>query len=223
MLTISSTTLDFLEALSAHNNREWFHANKAFYQQARQDFEKFIEKLLQRVDEFYPLGLLRAKDCIYRQQRDIRFSKDKTPYTTHMSAIIAPGGKKMTHIPFYLRIKPDGVSMLGAGAWECSAQQLYQIRQEIDYNPQPLKDILAAPSFRQYFGDLKGERLKRPPKGYQEDHPDIAILKQKEFYAEHILTEKEYRAPDFMSYVVEVFLAAFPLVTYLNHAWVEAE
>lgn len=194
------------------------HDNKDFYQQARHAFVLFIEQLIQAVDEFYPLGLLQAKDCIYRQQRDIRFSKDRTPYTTHMSALIAPGGKKFTQVPFYLRIKPDGVSILGAGIWDCTAQQLYNIRQEIDYNPQPLKEAINAPAFRKYFGGIQGESLKRPPKGYQADHPDIDLIKRKEFWIEHPITEREYLADNFLSYTVEVFKVAKPMVDYLNEA-----
>lgn len=218
MPAISPTTISFLRALSQNNNREWMHAHKDFYQQARHEFALFIKDLIQAVDEFYPLGPLQPKNCIYRQQRDIRFSKDKTPYTTHMSALIAPGGKKYTQVPFYLRIKPDGESIIGAGVWNCSAQQLHSIRQEIDYNPQPLKEAIQTPSFRKYFGDIQGESLKRPPKGYEADHPDIGLIKKKEFWLEHIITEKEYCSDNFLAYVLEVFQTAKPLADYINQA-----
>jgi len=228
MQTISPTTVEFLKALSAHNSREWFHANQSFYQQARQEFAAFIAELLKAVDTFHPLGMIQPKDCIYRQQRDVRFSPDKTPYTTHMSALIAPGGKKTPQVPFYIRIKPDGVSMLGAGAWGGSAPQLYRIRQEIDYNPQPLQAILHHPDFQQYFGAIQGESLKRPPKGYAPDHPHLDLLKRKEWYVQHTLTEKEYlrsggRSENFLPYATTVLKAAKPLVDYLNEAWEEEE
>lgn len=218
MPAISAITVRFLKALSQNNNREWMHANKDFYQQARHEFALFIEQLIQAVDAFYPLGLLQPKDCLYRQQRDVRFSKDKTPFTTHMSALIAPGGKKTTRVPFYLRIKPDGASILGAGVWGCSGQQLYNIRQEIDYNPQPLKEAIQAPAFRKYFGEIQGETLKRPPKGYEADHPDIDLIKRKEFWIEHPVTEQEYLSDAFLAYTVEVFKVAKPLANYINQA-----
>ncbi len=197
------------------------HANKSFYQEARQAFETFIGELLKAVDTFHPLGLLQPKDCIYRQQRDVRFSPDKTPYTTHMSALIAPGGKKTVQIPFYIRIKPDGESVLGAGAWGGSGAQLYHIRQEIDYNPQPLLETLSTPDFQKYFGEIKGQSLKRPPKGYAPGHPHIELLKKKEWYIQHTITEKQYRSENFLAYATEVFKTAKPFVDYLNEAWQE--
>lgn len=223
MQTISSTTIEFLQALSANNSREWLHANKPFYQQARQEFADFIEELLKAVDTFHPFGIIRAKDCIYRQQRDVRFSPDKTPYTTHMSALIAPGGKKATQVPFYIRIKPDGVSMLGAGAWGGDGAQLYRIRQEIDYNPQPLLNITHHPDFQKYYDTLQGQSLKRPPKGYSADHPHIDLLKKKEWYLQHIITEKEYRATNFLTYATAVLKAAKPFIDYMNVPWEEEE
>ncbi len=218
MKAISPNTIHFLKNLSENNNREWYHAHKDEYQQARHDFEAFIEQVLQEVTPFYSLGMLRAKDCIYRQQRDIRFSHDKTPYTTHMSALIGPGGKKTTQVPFYLRIKPDGLSMLGAGAWEGAARQLHLIRQEIDYNPTPLKALISQPDFQQYFGTIQGVSLKRPPKGYAADHPDIDLIKMKEWYISHTLTETMYQANDFLDYVITVFRSAKPFVNYMNRA-----
>ncbi len=195
------------------------HANKPFYQEARQVFEAFIAELLKAVDAFHPLGMLQPKDCIYRQQRDVRFSKDKTPYTTHMSALIAPGGKKTTQIPFYIRIKPDGVSVLGAGVWGGSGSQLYRIRQEIDYNPQPLNKTLSSPGFQKYFGTIHGASLKRPPKGYTPDHPDIDLLKMKQWYVQHVITENEYFSDNFLTYATHVFKTTKPFVDYLNAAW----
>lgn len=216
MNKVSETTVNFLVDIGENNEREWFHSNKAYYNQAKQDFVDLVDNVISRVGEFNDLGSLQAKDCMYRIQRDVRFSPDKTPYNSHFSAVISPGGKKTKHTPFFFRIKPDTPELcrIGGGIWHGDGKQLAAIRQEIDYNAAELKSIIESPSFKKYFPILEGEKLKRPPKGYDKDHPDIELLKMKQFLVWHPLPKELYASDDFVDYVVDIYKWMLPFLKF---------
>lgn len=213
---ISKNTIDFLKDLSLNNEREWFHANKPRYEHAKNDFAEVINTIIERIRKYNDLGPLEAKQCMYRIQRDIRFSPDKTPYNTHFSAVISPGGKKTTHTPFFFRIKPDmpSLCLVGGGIWYADGKQLAAIRQEIDYNADQLKSIINEPLFKKYFTQLEGEKLKRPPKGYDKGHPNIEWLKMKQFMVWHPLSEDLYTSEGFVNYVIDVYKSMLPFLKF---------
>ncbi len=167
--------LDFARALHDNNNKPWFEAHRAQYDEARACFEDFVQEIIIGIDRFDPLPGLRPADCIYRIHRDIRFSKDKSPYKDYMSAVIAPGGRKATRSPYYIHLSP-GHSMLAGGAHQPTREQLALFREEIAAGAPELHRIVSAPAFRRYFGELTGERLKTAPRGYPQDHPQIEWL-----------------------------------------------
>lgn len=217
---ISKATFKFLKDLQANNNRDWFKANKDRYDAARAEFEVFITKLHSEIVKFDDsIGLIEPKKTIFRIYRDVRFSKNKDPYKTNFGAHIHPGDKQALHsvAGYYIHIEPGGKSMLAGGAYLPQGPWLKAIRQEIDYNGKEFKKILNAKSFKNYF-NLEGEKLKRPPKGYDADHPDIELLKLKSFIAVNHPTDKLVESADFLKHCKKAFKVLYPFDQFLNPA-----
>src|SRR3546814_892993 len=173
---LKNKTFSFLRQLAENNNRDWFAANKSIYLDARADTEMFTASLIGEASRFDPtLAGLAPKDCLFRIYRDTRFSKDKTPYKTHMGLWLCPEGRNANGPGYYLHIAPGG-SFLAGGYWMPEATHLKAIRQEIDYNSGELKRIINAPSFRKLYKGLDTEHsLKTAPQGYPKDHPEIEL------------------------------------------------
>ncbi len=213
---LSQSTLQFLKELAENNNRDWFTENRKRYETAKKDLEKLVEAVLKGVNEFESLPNTEVKDCIFRINRDVRFSKDKSPYKQWFSAAVGPGGRHSGRTDFYLHIQP-GKSFLGAGMWAPTPKHLAKFRQEIDFNPQELKGIIEAPAFRDYFPEIWGESLQRMPKGYPETHPDIALLKRKQLFFMHKYTDADVMSPGFAAEVVKGCRLIKPFCDYLNY------
>ena len=217
---ISKATYSFLKDLKANNNRDWFQDNKPRYESARAEFEEFITKLHAAICKFDDsIGSIDPKKTIFRIYRDVRFSKNKDPYKTNFGAHIHPGDKQAVHsiAGYYIHIEPGGKSMLAGGAYQPQGPWLKAIRQEIDYNGKEFKKIINAKAFNTYY-QLEGEKLKRPPQGYDADHPDIELLKQKSFLAVHYPTDKVVQSPDFLKHCEKAFKALYPFDQFLNRA-----
>ncbi len=161
---------------------------------------------------------LEPKDCIFRINRDIRFSKDKTLYKTHFGAYMAQGGRKSMLPGYYLHLEPGNKSMLASGLYRPPGSLLSKVRQEIDYNGDDLVSIVEQKSWVNIFGDLQGERLTRAPKGYAIDHPLIKYLQLKSYLAVRPLKDSETTSSSFSKDLVQVFKQMKPLVDYLNTA-----
>ena len=212
------TTLQFLNKLRENNNREWFRAHKNDYEAARRDVEQLVSFLIPAIREFDPrIGNLTAGQCMFRIYRDIRFSKDKTPYKTYFGSYMAPGGRKSPLCGYYLHLEP-GNYLLAGGAYHPVGENLRNIRSEIYAHLEEFIQILEEPDFRQTFGQIVGDRLKRPPKGFQADTPGIEYLKMKDFTILHFLDEQQILSPDFAAYVLEVFRKMKPLNDFFNRA-----
>lgn len=210
------STLTFLSDISNHNNKSWFDQNRQAYEAAHEAFESFTNAL---IDEFRisdDLQDLIAKDCISRIYRDIRFSKDKSPYKTHMWATIAPGGKKATRMGYHFAIQPQGRSMIASGMWDPTTEQLTRFRQAIDQNAAEFKQVINEKTFVDYFGGIEGEKLKTAPQGYDRSHPEIELLQYKQILAAHNFTDPQVLAEDFLNQVVVCCRALRPFVDYLN-------
>ncbi len=169
----------FLSELAENNHKAWFDANRDRYQKLRADFVAFVDELLKEASLIdLTLAPLQAKDCIFRINRDVRFSANKNPYKTNFSAYLSKGGKKFPGAGYYFHFEP-GASFLAAGIWMPEADLLKAIRQEIDYEWSGFSKILLN---AQSAGlKLDGEKLTRPPKGYEADNPAIEVLKSKNF------------------------------------------
>ena len=209
-------TLDFLKGLIPNNNRAWFQAHKSDFDKASQAFEAFVVAL---IDELAPTEDLRGvspKECIFRIYRDVRFSKDKTPYKTHMSAYIAPGGRKAMAVGYYIQISPGGESIIAGGLHEPDPKRLAKFRQVIERDPRPFKKIIGAKAFREYFGEVEGEKLATAPRGYSKDHPEIELLRMKQITAYHRIPDRQLLAPDLVKETVKGLKLMKPFLVYLD-------
>ena len=172
----------FLKALSENNNRAWFDACKEDYLKAKSEAEILIDDCIQELGKDVPLPGLKAKSCMFRIYRDVRFSKNKDPFKKNFSALISAAGKKAGNEPsWYLHLEPGGC-FLASGVYEPSPEQLAAIRQEIEYNAEEFRSILAEPELKKRFGPLQGNQLKTAPKNYSKEHPDIDLLRYTQFY-----------------------------------------
>lgn len=215
--------LTFLSKLKKNNNREWFEKNKEAYLLIKDEFEALIEKFIKELSKADDsVKALEAKNCLFRIYKDVRFSKDKTPYKTHLGAYIARGGRKSEYAGYYLHLEPEN-SFLAGGIWMPEPKVLSAIRQEIDYNTESFLKIIRSSGFKKYFGEIQGEKLIRNPKEYPPDHPYIDYLKFKSFNVVHELTDKKITAKDFLKYSVMVYKSMKPLNDFLNAAVAEVK
>jgi uncharacterized protein (TIGR02453 family) len=221
MPEISKSTFQFLNDLKANNNREWFTENKKRYEAAKNEFEAFVDELIAKIVEFDPtIGHHKAKDCVFRIYRDVRFSKDKSPYKTHFGAHVTAAAKRSeihTRAGYYIHLEP-GASMLAGGAYLPEKDWLKSIRQEIDYNGAEFRKILDSKDFKSTFGQIEGESLKTTPKSYEPDHPEIDLLRQKSFLATHKLSDSQVTATDFLAHAAKVFSTLHPFDAFLNRS-----
>jgi len=216
---LQSSTLKFFKALKINNNKAWFDEHRKQYEEVKGDFILLIEKIIMGIATFdAPIGSLKAKDCMFRINRDVRFSKDKRPYKNNIAAYFNRNGKKGIGAGYYVHIEP-GASFVAGGMWMPEAKELAKIRQEIDYNFDAFKKIFSAPAFKKTFTEgIKGETLVRPPKGYEETHPGIEFLKLKSFIITKPFTDIEVQNPAFPKQVAATFKLMKPLTDFLNSA-----
>lgn len=210
--------MHFLEELQANNQREWMHAQEKRYKIARQYFITMIERLLPLLQNIDPqLVNLQAKDCMYRQARDIRFSKDKTPYKTHFSLAFAQGGKNSGKAVYYFQFGPS-VTFLGGGVYMPPSPVLKRIREEIDYCSEEWNSIVSNHSFKSLFGELDDVRMRTIPKGYEKEHPMASYLRLQSFTASATLQPQELLSPAVEQKIINSFQALVPFIHFLNRA-----
>ncbi|WP_294344785.1 DUF2461 domain-containing protein [Prosthecochloris sp.] len=211
-------SINFLDALRKNNNREWFQANKPFYDSARADVEQLVAVLIPVVREIDPeVDVVSPKECLFRIFRDVRFSKDKSPYKTNFGAFIARGGRKSPYAGYYLHIEP-GASFVGGGAYMPESRYLKAIRYEIFENIDEYKAILESEGFGKYYGGMFGEKLKTAPKGFPKDFPDIDLLKNKHYAVTHRVTDDFWFSASLVDDVAEMFSVLYGLNRFLNNA-----
>jgi uncharacterized protein (TIGR02453 family) len=211
-------TIAFLAELERNNNRDWFEANRKTYESAKKKLSALVQQVIDGIQMFDPeLGEQIPSKCMFRINRDVRFSNNKNPYKNNMGAYMAKGGKKSAYGGYYLHVQPNS-SFIGAGIWMPEAPILKSIRQELHYNHAAFRKILNAKSFKSHFGEMGGEQLKTSPKGFDADHPAIDLLRYKGFVVSHSFTDKEVCAVDFGQQVIEQFKHAAPFLHYLNNA-----
>jgi uncharacterized protein (TIGR02453 family) len=217
---IQRHTFDFLKELVENNNREWFQANKERYEAARENVIEFTGELLKHMHKIDP-GVdenLDAKKCVMRIYRDIRFSKNKTPYKNHFGISIPSKGLKAGGAEYFLHLSP-GNTFIAGGYWMPEASHLKSIRQEIDYNANDLKKTIDDKAFVKLFGDFrKQDQLKNVPKEYSADNENIDLLKLKSFVAFHKLKDERLFANDSVTFAAAICAKIYPLNVFLNNA-----
>lgn len=218
MEPIKKSTLEFLKKLKNNNNRDWFIENKPLYLDAKENFESFVQEIINKLIGFEPLMKgLEAKSCVYRINRDIRFSSDKSPYKSHMGAFIVRGGKQNGDklAGYYFHIEPQK-SIMAGGAYMPPTPWLSAIREKISDEPGKINKIIKAKDFVEYFGTVDGEKLKTAPKGYPSDHPQIELLKLKSYLVVNEVKDAIVTSEKFFDHIIKVFKAMKPLNDFLN-------
>ncbi len=214
----SISIINYLKELKNNNSREWFNDHKADYSAARDAFETLTQRfidLLQNEDEL--IYGVKPKECIFRIYRDVRFSKDKSPYKTQFGAYISRGGRKSELCGYYLHLEP-GASMLAGGLHMPPSNILYEVRDAIYADPDDLKKIINAPSFKKDFGKIEGDKLKMAPKGFSKDFEDIDLLKYKSFTICYPLEDEQIGQNNFIAEGVVVFKKMKPFNDFFNRA-----
>jgi uncharacterized protein (TIGR02453 family) len=211
--------LTFLKELSKNNNRDWFQANKSVYEEAKNEFEAFINSLIPAIAKFDDsVKLITAKDSIFRIYRDVRFAKDKSPYKTNFGAFIAKGGKKNHGPGYYFHMEP-GNCMISGGIWLPAADVMKKVRQEIYFNIEEFKKIMEKKSFKEYYSGIDDwDVQKLPPKEFPKDFPDIELLKNRSFTVSHGLTDKMIHSKELIEYVLKGYRAMQPYNAFLARA-----
>lgn len=220
---MNANYLQFLTELSKNNHKDWMDANRDWYQEVRASFLEDVAELLAEISKWEPdLSAFKPKDCVFRQNRDVRFSANKDPYKTNLAAYFSVGGKKSNDPGYYLHIQPGG-SFIAGGIWMPPAEILKKIRQEIDYSGQELMNILNEKTFKKHFSSLEGEKLKTSPRDYDAEHPYIDLLRYKSFIVSTPLTDKDILSGDFKTKTLESFRMMKPFHDFLHKAVDESE
>ncbi len=211
---IQKETFYFFSEIGKNNNKPWFEKNRSKYEKVRENFFEFIEDLLVQIRKIEPIYEKDLKKYASRIYRDVRFSKDKSPYKNHISGLVerAPDYKKC---PMYIHIQP-GKSFIGGGVWQPEPPLLQKIRQEIDYNSSEFNSIINKKSFVNLFGKLSGDSLVRPPKGYEADNPNIELLKLKQYIITKKFDDDMVSSKEFVKEICKCYKEALPFFNFLD-------
>lgn len=218
---LHSSTLTFLKALKKNNNKVWFDKNKEKYLSARADFETFANSLLQKLISFdTDLKDLEIKKCLYRINRDVRFSKNKAPYKINISGYFSKGGKKSVFAGYYFHLQPGNNSFVGGGLWAPEASSLKKVRQEIDYCFPEFKRIVHSGSFSKHFGNLTKDApsLVNVPRGYEKDNPAAEFLKLKSYVVSKKIPDSSLLQPGLSDEVAASLQTLKPLIKFINRS-----
>lgn len=211
---IPAHVFSFLKDLNRNNNREWFTENKPRYERARAGVVDFADALLDRMSEFDEIETPHGKKAVMRIYRDIRFSKDKTPYKNNFGI----GMKRATDRRrggYYMHLQP-GDCFIGGGFWGPESKDLKRIRQELAADPNTLREITEREDFQRLFGSLQGEKLKTAPQGYKQDHPSIELLRFKQYLVMRKFSEAQMQSPNFLDEAVETYRGMLPFFNYMS-------
>ena len=207
---IPPALFDFLTDLRHNNNREWFNTHKERYQTVHEQFKAFAADLLDAMSHHDEIEKMRT----HRIYRDIRFSKDKTPYKQHFSGGLKRA-TKWRRGGYYFHVEP-GNSFAGGGFWGPNSADLKRIRVEIAADDRPLRKILTSAAFKKHFGQLEGDTLKTAPQGFAKDHPAVDRLRYKQFLLIHRFSDQEVLAAKFGQQLNKTFRAMRPFFDYMS-------
>lgn len=223
---LTKDTLQFLEDLKANNNRDWFLDNKKRYEVFKKDYHQLVADFLDAMKPLDPsLEMLEVKNCTFRINRDIRFSKDKSPYKGHLGVWLSSGSKGQNRSGYYVHLE-KGASFIAGGLYCPEAEDLKKVRKEIAYFHEDLEAILEEKNFKKEFVDFdRNEKntLKNPPRGYEKEHPAIELLKLKSFESSQRFDIAEVSKKDFVVTMSKKLIALKPLNEFINRALASEE
>jgi uncharacterized protein (TIGR02453 family) len=219
---LAPATLQFLKALDKNNNKAWFDAHRKQYDAAKLNFAELTQQVITQFGKKEPsIALLQPKECVFRINRDVRFSKNKAPYKNNMGASIKAGGKKSLLAGYYIHLEPGGKSFVGGGLYMPDAAIVGKVRQEIDYNYTTFLRIVENKKFIAQYGGLdfsEGLSLVREPKGYEKENPAIKYLKLKSWVTTAPLCDTALQDKNLATQLTKAFEYLQPLISFLNDA-----
>ncbi|WP_046756820.1 DUF2461 domain-containing protein [Kordia jejudonensis] len=209
--TIPRETFTFLKRLSKNNNREWFTEHKDEFKEIEREVKQFYNQLGELLNKHDQIDKVK----VFRIYRDVRFSKDKTPYKTHF------GGsfhriKPRLRGGYYVHIAPNNESFIATGFWEPKKEDLLRIRKEFEIDDAEIRKIINKKAFKDIWGEFVGDEVKTAPKGFSKEHKAIDLIKKKQFIFTKKLTDKEVISPNFMTEVDAYFKAIRPFFNYMS-------
>jgi len=204
----------YLSDLKEHNSREWFQQNRDRYDHAHERMVAFADRLLEEMRKFDHIETVSGKKSLFRIYRDVRFSKDKKPYKTSWSGSFKRATKALRG-GYYFHIEP-GNTFLAGGFFGPNPEDLRHIRNQIDLEDEPLKEVLNARKLKEYFGKMIGEKVKTAPQGFSKDHPSIDLLKHKQFLLKHTFNDSEALLPDFYQSIARGFEKMLPFFNVMS-------
>ncbi|HLS31667.1 MAG TPA: DUF2461 domain-containing protein [Flavobacteriaceae bacterium] len=211
MQTIPKEALEFLSAIKENNNREWFNERKEEFKAIENQMKQFyqqVELLLNKQDDI-------QRTRAYRFYRDLRFTKDKTPYKKHFAAIFIrrkPGLRGS----YYIHIQPGNNSQIGGGFWKPNSADLKRVRKEWELDSSEVREILEDKNFKKHWHEMQGETLKTAPRGFNREHPDIDLINYKQWIFRHQFSDKEVLSEDFATTVTDYYQALRPFFDYMS-------
>lgn len=203
-------TFEFLKQLQQNNNREWFAQHKVEYDVVVKENKAFFNQVYTELQEHDNLKGIH----IFRIYRDVRFSKDQTPYKTNFGVGYSRS-KPMLRGGYYIQIEP-GNSFVGGGFWGPDAKDLLRIRKEFENSTAEIEKITSDKTFVQYFKEIKGDSVKTAPRGFDKDHPAIDLIRKKQYVVMRKFTDKEVLSDDFQKEAVLTLLAMRPFFDYMS-------
>jgi len=213
--SLPSRSFKFLNDLKVNNNRSWFNNHKGEYEAAREPVLELAAHLLQGLNHIDRIETPSAKKAMYRIYRDVRFSKDKTPYNGHWSGLFKRATKSRRG-SFYFRIEPGDNSMIGGGFWGPNSADMKLIRSHIDMDDSELRKAISLKEFKRQFGSLQGKQVKTAPRGYAKDHPAIDLLRYKQFFVFRKFSDKEVQSPRFVPEAIKAYKAMMPFLNCMS-------
>ena len=211
-MQLEKSTFQFLKDLRENNNRDWFAENKKGYDVSLANAKEVFSNIHQNLEIHDEIG----KQKVYRIYRDVRFSKDKTPYNPRFAVSCSRLGKELRG-GYFLEIKPGGNTLLGGGFWQPEKEDLYRIRKEFELDDSEIREVLSEENFVKYFnGRLEGDELKTAPKGFDKEHKSIDLIRKKGFIAIRRFTDKEVMSKNFVEEVNNSFKALRPYFNLMS-------
>jgi uncharacterized protein (TIGR02453 family) len=211
---INKETIQFLKTLSKNNNRDWFNKHKNKYEEARTNMIDFADALLAEMNKHDNIETETGKKSLYRIYRDVRFSKDKTPYSEYWGGGFRRATKKLRG-GYYFHIEKGNSSLMG-GFWGPNSDDLKRIREDIDLNHEGWRRILSDKTFKKTFGELRGEQVRSAPRGYDKNHEAIDLLRYKQFIIRHRFTDEEVLSKNFVHKANDIFKKMRPFFDHMS-------
>ena len=207
----SKSSINFFKELNKNNNRPWFQENKGRYEQVKSESKSFLNTWEERMNEHD----LIERSKLFRVYRDVRFSRDKTPYKTSISMSLSRQKPKLRG-GYYLQVTPGGQSFIAAGFWNPESSDLQLIRQNIDFDYNNFYKSIREANLTAHWGTMQGNQVKTSPKGYSKEHPAIDLLKHKQYIFTKTFSDKEVMGAAFLNNVNDAFKAIRPFFDYMS-------